>query len=303
MKRIVVTGATSMIGLALINECIKNNVAILAIVRRNSEKLGRLPQSEMLTVCECNLDEFPDVNMTGQTYDVFYHFAWGHTSKANRDNPTLQEQNIRYTLEAVELANRLGCKKFIGAGSQAEYGIVHEVIRPDTKENPVIAYGIAKNAAGRLSRKLCEAYGMTHIWGRIFSVYGVNDNDETVLAYAIRSFINHETAHFSAATHYWDFLHEDDAGRIFYLLGELVQNSKVYCISGGQAKPLKEFILEVKRQIDEDAECEFAKFSDRSKVVSLQVDISELVRDINYEPQVSFEEGIKALIKKQKESI
>ena len=34
----------------------------------------------------------------------------------------LQLQNIQYTLDAVRLAKRLGCKVFVGAGSQAEYG-------------------------------------------------------------------------------------------------------------------------------------------------------------------------------------
>ena len=296
MKRVVVTGASSMIGIALIKECIKNQVELLAIVRKGSTKLNRIPASELITVCECDLDELGKLQIGSGSYDVFYHFAWGHTSKVNRDNPILQEQNIRYTLEAVELAHRLGCKKFIGAGSQAEYGIVHEMITPDTKENPVIAYGIAKNAAGRLSRKLCDSYVMTHIWGRIFSVYGVNDNDETVLAYAMRQFMKGEKAQFSSATQYWDFLHEDDAGKIFYLLGEMVKISKTYCISGGAARPLKEFILEVRRLIDETAECEFAKETDMSNVVSLQVDISELVKDIGYMPQVTFEEGMKELI-------
>ena len=44
MKRVVVTGATSMIGVALIKECIKNGVEVLAIVRRQSVNLNRLPE-------------------------------------------------------------------------------------------------------------------------------------------------------------------------------------------------------------------------------------------------------------------
>lgn len=297
MKKIAVTGATSMIGVALINECIKNNIEILAIVRPNSEKIKRLPQSDLLTICECDLNKYGTI-ISEKQYDVFYHFAWGHTSKQNRDNPVLQAKNIQYTLDAVELAKRLGCKKFVGAGSQAEYGIVHQVITTETKENPVISYGIAKNAAGRLSRKLCDTYGMIHIWGRIFSVYGINDNEETVLAYAIRQFRKHETAYFSAATQYWDFLHEDDAGRIFYLLGEKIEKSNMYCISSGDSRPLKEFILELKEEFPGEAVCEFAPEKDMSNVVSLQVDNSELVRDIGYVPRVTFLNGVKELCKR-----
>ena len=57
MKRIVVTGATSMIGAALIDESIKNDVEVLAITRKNSARLYRLPQSPLLHILECDLDE------------------------------------------------------------------------------------------------------------------------------------------------------------------------------------------------------------------------------------------------------
>ena len=38
----------------------------------------------------------------------------------------IQNKNVEYTLDAVYLAKRFGCDTFIGAGSQAEYGIVNE---------------------------------------------------------------------------------------------------------------------------------------------------------------------------------
>ncbi len=33
MKRVIVTGATSMIGAALVKECVKNNVDVVVVVR------------------------------------------------------------------------------------------------------------------------------------------------------------------------------------------------------------------------------------------------------------------------------
>ena len=114
-----------MIGLATINECLKNNVSVLAIVRENTTRLDRLPKSDLIKIINCNIDKLDsiDTNNLDTDYDVFYHFAWGHTAKAERDNPLMQEQNVKYTLDAVKLASTLGCKKFIGAGSQAEYGM------------------------------------------------------------------------------------------------------------------------------------------------------------------------------------
>ncbi len=297
MNRVIITGATSMIGIALIKACIANGVEVLAIVRRQSGRLDRLPESGLIRVYECELSELESVELTDGKYDVFYHLAWGYTSKAERDNPLLQEKNIRYTLDAVELAKRSGCYKFVGAGSQAEYGRCDSVIGPETGTVPEISYGIAKYAAGKLSEKLCRNYNMIHIWGRVFSVYGRYDNEGTMLVYAIQQFLKGRAAGFSAATQLWDYLHEDDAGMIFYYLGERAAESKVYCIASGESRPLKEFILEMRDCFGPEAQCLFEAEASGGKLVSLQADVSGLVRDTGYKPQVNFKDGIRDMIK------
>lgn len=301
MKRVIVTGATSMIGVALIKECIRNNVKVLAIVRKQSAHLNRLPQCDLIEICECDLDSLDSIELNGKSYDVLYHLAWDYTSKENRDNPFLQESNIRYTFDAVKLAQKAGCHKFVGAGSQAEYGRVDGKITPETKVDPEISYGIAKYAAGKLSAKMCETYNITHIWGRVFSVYGCYDNAGTMLTYAIDQFLNGKPAKFSAATQLWDYLHEDDAGRIFYLLGAKAEKNKEYCIASGKSRPLKDFILELKELFEPAGNCEFNVGMGTGKIVELQADISELVRDIDYVPQVTFKEGISKMTEYRKQ--
>lgn len=296
MKKIVITGATSMIGVALVNECIKNNIEVLAIIRKNSSHLNRLPSSKFLHICECDLNDLEAIQETNGSYEVFYHFSWDHTSKENRDAPELQEKNIKYTLDAVRLAYRLGCRKFIGAGSQAEYGPVGHVITPDTPAAPDTAYGIAKYAAGKLSEKLCAQYGMIHIWGRIFSVYGRHDNEGTMLRYAIRQFAQKKPAYFSSGTQMWDYLHEKDAGKMFFLIGKYTEKSTIYCIASGKARPLKEYIFSIQDCFHFDLVCKFCPESEKGKEHGLQADISSLVKDIHYIPQIIFEEGIRDMV-------
>lgn len=48
MKKIAVTGATSMIGIALIEECVKKNIEVSAIVRK-TKNINRLPVSKKYT--------------------------------------------------------------------------------------------------------------------------------------------------------------------------------------------------------------------------------------------------------------
>jgi nucleoside-diphosphate-sugar epimerase len=147
INKIVITGATGMIGASLARCAVNEGIQILCIVRKNSEKLNNLPKSDLVKIEYCDIDQYSNLSFdTG--YDVFYHLAWDKTSGSSRDDVDIQTSNIQYTLDAIRLAKRLGCKKFVGVGSQAEYGIVTEPLKPETPVNPQSGYGIAKYTAG-----------------------------------------------------------------------------------------------------------------------------------------------------------
>lgn len=295
LKKIVVTGATSMIGVALIEEAVHRKVEVYAIVRPDTERIGRIPKSEMIHIIECELAELNELEDIPNNCDVFYHFAWTHTARSVRDKPLLQLNNIKYTLDAVNLARRCGCKKFIGAGSQAEYGRVDGKIDANTKAAPQISYGVAKYAAGLLSRKQCEDYGMVHIWCRIFSVYGRYDNEGTMLDYAIKSFMKGEPAYFTVGIQKWDYLHEKDAGCIFYLLGSLIDKSMIYRIAYGNAEPLRSYVEILSKEMDTQELCNFAE-PGKELPMGLEVDVEDLFSDIDYRPQITFAHGIKMVV-------
>ena len=295
MKRVVITGATSMIGVAVINECLINNIEVVAIARKNSARISRLPCSDLLTVIESDLSSLSAIQLGALNCDVFYHFAWDGTVRGPREDVSLQWNNLKYTMDAVALAHKIGCRTFIGAGSQAEYGICTKKIYANTSVNPVTPYGVAKYAAGKLSASFCEKYGMKSVWGRIFSTYGTNDNAETMIKYALRQFREGQPAKFSAATQKWNYLYEKDAGKIFYLLGEKDVPSGTYCVASEDTRPLKEFILEMKELYGKGAECEFA-LPTQTPMVSLDPDITSLVEAIDWHPQTTFAEGIRKII-------
>ena len=80
----------------------------------------------MVTIKICDLAGLKEISKTDdREYDVFYHLAWSGTSGPGRNDVELQDKNVQYALDAVECAKRFGCKKFIGVGSQAEYGRVN----------------------------------------------------------------------------------------------------------------------------------------------------------------------------------
>ena len=91
----------------------------------------------------------------------------------------------------------------------------------------------------------------------------------------------------------WVFLFWKDAGKAFYLLGEKGINGKVYCIGGGEARPLKDYIEDIRNAVNPEAEIGFGEVAyGPRQVMYLCADIQDLVKDTGFAPDYKFSEGI-----------
>ena len=302
MKRIVITGPTGAIGMALIEQMVSSGVEVLALVRKESRRSARIPNHKLVQVAECSLEEMKNISVESinperKKYDVFYHFAWEATIGAGRNDMYAQNRNVTFALDAVELAEKLGCHTFIGAGSQAEYGRVEGKVSSDSTVNPENGYGIAKFCAGQMTRILCQSKQIRHIWTRILSIYGPYDGDQTMVCSTIQKLLKGEVPEFTAGEQQWDYLYSKDAARALALLGESGRDGCVYPIGSGQIKTLKEYILKIRDAVSPSSRLGFGAVPYGEKqVMYLCADISELMKDTGFSPAVSFETGIRETV-------
>lgn len=297
MKRAIVTGATGAIGTALVEELVRNNIEVLVLVREDSKRIGNILQHPLVQIKNCALDELCGINNTKKPYDVFYHLAWVGTTGSERHDMYLQNKNVKYALDAVGAAKRFDCMTFIGAGSQAEYGCVKGLMKPDTPANPQMGYGYAKLCAGQMTREYARQLGLNHIWTRILSVYGPNDGAQSMVMSTIQKLQNREVPQFTKGEQMWDYLYSGDAARAFYLLGEYGINGKTYVIGSGQARPLAEYIREIRDEVSPNAELEIGAIPYKeNQVMNLQADISELQADTGFNPKMKFRDGIREIL-------
>lgn len=298
MNKAIITGASGMIGSTLINLLLKNDYEIIAIVRPNTKKIDNIPKDNNVKIVECDLSNLNSLCGKFSDCDLFFHFGWVGTMGDARDNAYLQLKNIKYTLDAVNLAKNSGCKTFVGAGSQAEYGLTDEKLSPTTPVNPVTGYGIAKYSAGKLSRLLSEKLGIKHCWGRILSVYGPGDNNSMIMS-CINAILNNEPFDTTEGEQLWDYIYSEDCAMAFYDIAKKGKDGEVYTIGSGIAKPLKEYIKIIRDTINPNFEIGFGKIDYYpNQVMYLCADISNLTNDTGFVPKISFEEGILKIISK-----
>ncbi len=297
MKTAVVTGASGMLGQALIRLLVKKEITVYAIVRPGSEQNRQILTHPLVKQVECGLDELSTLpQKIEESCDAFFHFAWGGTFGATRNNMYGQMENVTYTMDAVEAAHLLHCTVFLGAGSQAEFGRVPDGIKLSAalKENPETGYGIAKLCAGQMSRAMCKEYGIRHIWTRILSVYGPGDKDRTMVMSGICSMLKGESPKYTKGEQMWDYLYCDDAAEAFYLAAERGTDGKVYCIGSGRPRMLRDYITDIRDVVNPEQELRFGEVPYYDKqVMYLCADISELTKDTGFEPSTDFREGIR----------
>jgi len=302
MERVIVTGATGAIGTALIRRLIEKNVEVLVFAREGSKRNDQIPKHPLVTLRYCDLDQFCVLeNDTGKTYDVFYHLAWEGTVGAGRNDMYLQNRNIVHALDAVRAAERFGCHSFIGVGSQAEYGRVEGMLTPDTPTNPEMGYGIGKLSAGMMTRALALEKGMRHVWVRVLSVYGPCDGMQSMVMSTIAKLKAGEAPQFTKGEQKWDYLYSADAAEAFCRIGEDGKDGAVYVLGSGEAMPLSEYIKVIRDEVSPDFELTFGQIPYAKKqVMHLQADISDLKRDLGWEPVWGFREGIRQILKEWK---
>jgi len=127
--------------------------------------------------------------------------------------------------------------------------------------------------------------------------YGSNDNDNTLIKDFIFNCKENRPMSLGPCTHIWDFLYEEDAGKAFLAIGKRGISGKVYCLGSEIGRPLKEFLETIKDMVNPIYVPQYAEipYSDNS-VKYLCADISELSKDTGWEPELSFENGVKIML-------
>lgn len=288
-----ITGASSFIGIELCRYLSGNGHEVIAMSRRVNENLEAIAKGGLLEIFRADMYTLPELAKDVKA-DVFVHLAWAGTTHEERKNPAIHEENVRLSLEYVKLAKRMGCKLYVDAGSQAEYGIVPGVITEDTPCNPVTAYGKGKLRMYQKSSVLTKELGLKYIHLRILSVYGENDHDETLIKSALKKLKTNETIEMRSGGQKWNYIYVKDAARqiaelSFHAVNDGSFHQEVYNIASNDTRKLKDFIIKMKEICGSQSELHFGGYNSDMDV-NLNPDTKKTVGVVKTLTEYGFEE-------------
>lgn len=242
MKKAIVTGATGFIGKFLVRELVKQNVEVIAVVRRGTKNLNTI-NALPVKIVECNIADYhmlPDM-IADRDIDVVFHIAWQGVSDLDARNEAIQMQNLQSTLDLIDAMHimRIGC--FIGCGSMHEAESLVEMNEDKVISNLGYMYKATKTAAHWIGKAKCGTYGIRFFWPLI-NTYGEEERSARLVNTIIRKVLHGESPDLSAGNQYYDFVHVSDVARALILIAEKGVDGTNYTIGSGDAKPLKEFL-------------------------------------------------------------
>ena len=293
MRNMVITGGTSFIGSRLITAC-GASWDITAVVRPGTAR-ERLPDG--VRIVELNLSDYARLGELVGPCDCFVHLAWNGTRGASRMDAALQQANLDASLCGVRSMLAAGCGKIVTAGSQAEYGPHREQIAEDTPCAPNTEYGKAKLAFFEGASALCREVGVPLIEPRFFSLYGPGDFEGTMVISTLRNMRSGAACALTQGLQMWDFLYIDDAVRALAALCESDGADGVYNFGSGDTRQLRSFIEEMAQITGTNSQLLFGAVPyPETGMVSLWPNVSRLKQELGWTPQVSFAEGIRAIL-------
>lgn len=239
----IVTGANGFIGSNLIEKLHKEGIEVYGVVRSHKEDV-----SSIQGLCHIIYSEIADLETDGQFINlggspIFYHLAWQGVNGPDKAEPIVQNNNIKMALQAAKAAKRIGCKKFLCAGTIAEE-VIHSLPSLD-KVSGGTMYGVAKSACRLLVEAYCKNTDLPYVWMQFSNIYGPKNKTGNLISYTLSQLKKGEPATFGPAAQPYDFVFADDLIEAVYRLGVKEQTNGFYYIGSGEPKILSEFLYMV----------------------------------------------------------
>lgn len=299
MKRILITGATSMIGSALTQRLISDGNKVLAVVRKSCTKISKLPESTLIDIVYCDMEEYGKLdNRIDGKIDIAIVTAWNGTRGNARNDQALQADNFNYNVDLLHSVIKLGCTTFMTAGSQAEYGLWNkeDKLSENSVPNPNTEYGKSKLKFYEYALKYCAEHGCRLLEPRFFSIYGPEDFYGTLVMSTLKKLLADEPCDLTECIQLWDFLYIDDAVSALCMLIYKNDCFGVYNLGSGVSAQLKEFVEKMVSITQSSSKLNFGKIPyPESGIVNVNPDVHKLFK-IGWKPEVSFEMGIKEIV-------
>jgi CDP-glucose 4,6-dehydratase len=305
-KSVLVTGATGLVGSWLINELLKKEARITALILDSdpSSQLMRSGDIEKISVVNGNLSNYQDVTramFTNECSTVIHLGAQTIVGTALLDPLSTFESNIKGSWNVLEAARQSKglVKAVVVASSDKAYGESDNL--PYTEEQALHGdgpYDVSKSCTDLLAQSYGNTYDLPITVARCGNIYGGGDlNWSRIVPGTIRDLVaGRQPVLRSDGTFVRDYVHVDDVVSGYLQLAQVSQskdlNGEAYNFS--RDEPLS--VMELYKQICQSTVGEYVEpkvlNKAKSEIKDQHLNSAKAKESLGWASNVSLESGL-----------
>lgn len=315
---VLVTGAAGFIGAFLSKRLLDEGVKVIGIdnlndyydVRLKDARLKMLSGYEGFTFKKMNIADKAAVNEIFEEYspEIVVNLAAQAGVRYSIENPDVYiESNIIGFFNILEACRHYNPKHLVYASSSSVYGANKKVpfSTDDMVDNPVSLYAATKKSNELMAHCYSKLYGIPSTGLRFFTVYGpMGRPDMAYFSFTQKILSGEAIKIFNNGDMYRDFTYVDDIVEgivnVMYKVPDKNEQGvpyKVYNIGNNKPEKLMDYIECLEKALSNAygreivAKKEFLPMQP-GDVPRTYADVSDLVKDFNFKPDTTVQEGL-----------
>ena len=244
-KKVVITGATGLIGKEAIEPLKKAGFDVYALT---IDEIERRSNTDGVSFIPCNLFDDTAVKKVFDKIEPTHllNFAWATTGGYLTSNVNFDF--LRAGLNLLKYFAQCGGKRAVFSGTCFEYAFKDAPLKETDEVRPQTTYAKCKNHLRQLSEIFCGQNAISFGWGRIFYVYGHNENIKRLTAHIINSIKNNKEVIINSGSLDRDYIYSKDIAQAFvkFLDGD---TQGIVNICTGQKITLGEYALTIAKKL------------------------------------------------------
>ena len=298
--RYLVTGGAGFIGSNTVDELVRRGHSVVVLDDLSSGKEDNLAEiRNKITFIKGSITDIEVVRKAMHEAEYVLHLgARTSVPRSVKDPIDTNKINIEGTLNVLVAAKELKVKRVVFAASSSAYGETPTLPKVETMQpQPISPYGVTKYVGELYGQTFGRCYGLENVSLRYFNIFGPRQDPSSpysgVLAKFCTAFLEDTPPLvFGDGEQTRDFTYVENAVQANLLACEAPNASgKVFNVGVGERISLNEVLRELGKITGKRLEAKYEPPRD-GDIRDSQADISQARECLDYDPQVSFEEGL-----------
>ncbi len=304
MAAYVVTGGAGFIGSNIVARLVSDGEEVRVVDDFSTGRPENLPDVlEDVRLLEGSVCDEELLAVAFKDADYILHQAAVPSVQRSVEDPlTTNRVNVEGTLKVLTTARNAGVKRVVYASSSSVYGDAPELPKHEAmKPEPLSPYAVSKLAGEHYCRVFNDLFDIEVVSLRYFNVFGPRQDPNSQYAAVIPIFVGRLLAGekpqvFGDGEQSRDFTYVDNVVQANLLAARAEGAGGTVCNVGcGERYTLNELLDRLRGLLGSNIGADYLAERPGDVRHSL-ADIEEARRNLNYEPSVGFEEGLRRTV-------